>query len=62
MLQGHELTHGVTQESCNLDYSYESGAINESLSDIMGKSVQFWAKPDDINWQLSNDMNWIIAT
>jgi Zn-dependent metalloprotease len=57
---GHELTHGVTQSSCNLVYSYESGAINESLSDIMGKSVQFWAKPTDINWQLSNDMNWII--
>lgn len=57
---GHELTHGVTQETCNLDYSFESGAINESLSDIMGKSVQFWAKPDDIDWRLSNDMNWII--
>ena len=26
----------------------------------MGKSVQFWSKPTDINWQLSNDMNWII--
>lgn len=57
---GHELTHGVTQNTCNLTYSYESGAMNESLSDIMGKSVQFFAKPSDINWQLSNDMNWII--
>jgi bacillolysin len=57
---GHELTHGVTQETCGLLYSFESGAINESLSDIMGKSVQFWSKPTDINWQLSNDMNWII--
>lgn len=57
---GHELTHGVTQETCGLLYSYESGAINESLSDILGKSVQFWSKPTDINWQLSNDMNWII--
>ncbi|QEC67871.1 T9SS type A sorting domain-containing protein [Panacibacter ginsenosidivorans] len=57
---GHELTHGVTQATCGLVYSYESGAMNESLSDIMGKSVQFWSKPTDINWQLSNDMNWII--
>ncbi|MBV9963705.1 MAG: M4 family metallopeptidase [Parafilimonas sp.] len=57
---GHELTHGVTQETCGLDYFNESGAINESLSDIMGKSVQFFAKPTDINWLLSNDMNWII--
>lgn len=57
---GHELTHGVTQYTCNLNYSYQSGAINESLSDIMGKSVQFWAKPNDVNWLLSNDMNWAI--
>lgn len=55
---GHELTHGVTQYTCDLNYSYQSGAMNESLSDIMGKSVQFWAKPSDINWLLSNDMNW----
>jgi Zn-dependent metalloprotease len=57
---GHELTHGVTQTTSNLTYSGESGAMNESMSDIMGKSVQFWSKPGDVNWQLSNDMNWII--
>jgi len=59
---GHELTHGVTQESSGLNYSYESGAINESMSDIMGKSVQFWSKPTDINWEMSNDMDWIIRS
>lgn len=57
---GHELTHGVTQATSGLNYSSEPGAINESMSDIMGKSVQFWSKPSDINWQMSNDMNWII--
>ena len=57
---GHELTHGVTQATSNLTYSGESGAMNESMSDIMGKSVQFWSKPNDVNWLLSNDMNWII--
>lgn len=57
---GHELTHGVTQFTSNLNYSGESGAMNESMSDIMGKSVQFWSKPGDINWSLSNDMGWII--
>jgi hypothetical protein len=59
---GHELTHGVTQETCGLLYSNEPGAMNESLSDIMGKSVQFYSKPDDINWLMSNDMNWIIRS
>jgi hypothetical protein len=57
---GHELTHGVTQYTSGLVYSNESGAMNESMSDIMGKSVQFFAKPADINWRLSNDMGWII--
>ncbi len=57
---GHELTHGVTQETSNLVYSSQSGGINESLSDIMGKSVQFWSKPSDKSWLLSNDMNWLI--
>ena len=57
---GHELTHGFTQYTSNLNYSGESGGMNESMSDIMGKSVQFWAKPTDKNWVLSNDMNWAI--
>lgn len=57
---GHELTHGVTQETSGLIYQSQSGGINESLSDIMGKSVQFWSKPTDTSWLLSNDMNWII--
>jgi Zn-dependent metalloprotease len=36
---GHELTHGVTQHTSGLAYLWESGAINESLSDIMGEFV-----------------------
>ncbi|MEP6684443.1 MAG: M4 family metallopeptidase [Parafilimonas sp.] len=57
---GHELTHGVTQTTSQLVYSKESGAMNESMSDIMGKNVQFYTKHNDINWQLSNDMGWVI--
>ena len=59
-ITAHELTHGVTQYTSRLTYNGESGAINESMSDIMGKSVQFYTKPNDINWQLSNDIPWII--
>jgi Zn-dependent metalloprotease len=33
----HELTHGVTQFESNLFYYYQSGAINESFSDIWGE-------------------------
>jgi Zn-dependent metalloprotease len=34
---GHELTHAVTQRSSNLLYYYQSGAINESFSDVWGE-------------------------
>lgn len=36
----HEFTHGVTYHSSNLQYSYESGALNESFSDIFGIVIQ----------------------
>jgi thermolysin len=38
----HELTHAVTESSSNLIYQNESGALNESFSDIMGTSVEFF--------------------
>ncbi|KGN33256.1 peptidase [Knoellia sinensis KCTC 19936] len=40
---GHEMTHGVTQNSSNLTYSGESGGLNESTSDIFGSMVEFSA-------------------
>lgn len=43
---GHEYTHGVTEYSANLIYSYESGALNESFSDIFGTCVEFYSQPD----------------
>jgi len=36
---GHELTHGVTQFTSNLFSYYQSGAINESLSDVWGEFI-----------------------
>jgi thermolysin len=38
----HELTHGVTSSSSNLIPVNESGALNESFSDIMGTSAEFF--------------------
>lgn len=37
---GHELTHGVTENTANLDYYGEPGALNESISDIIGNSIE----------------------
>lgn len=43
-IMGHEFTHGVTQSSAQLDYKSESGALNESFSDIFGEMVESWAE------------------
>lgn len=37
---GHELTHGVTENESGLNYYYQSGAINESFSDVFGELIQ----------------------
>lgn len=42
---GHEIGHGVCEKTANLIYSYESGAINEALSDIWGAMVEYNADP-----------------
>lgn len=38
----HEYSHGVTQYSSDLVYAFESGALNESFSDIMGTTAEFY--------------------
>jgi len=53
---GHELTHGVTQYTGNLNYSYQSGALNESFSDVFGSLV----KQRGLG-QTATDADWIIG-
>ncbi|MGH8507259.1 MAG: M4 family metallopeptidase [Gammaproteobacteria bacterium] len=38
-VDAHELTHAVTEFSANLFYYMQSGALNESFSDIFGETV-----------------------
>lgn len=53
---GHELTHGVTQHSAALEYSGQSGALNESVSDVFGSLVkQYHLK------QTADDADWLIG-
>jgi Zn-dependent metalloprotease len=39
----HEISHGVTAKTANLNYSGASGALNEATSDIFGTMVEFYA-------------------
>ncbi len=54
---GHEFTHGVTRFTANLKYLNESGALNESFSDIFGAAVEFWADPEKADWLVGEDFD-----
>jgi Zn-dependent metalloprotease len=53
---GHELAHGITQYSAGLEYRYESGALNESFSDVVGSLVKQWSLG-----QRAEDADWLIG-
>jgi Zn-dependent metalloprotease len=53
---GHELTHGVTQHEANLNYSGQSGALNESVSDVFGIQVKQRALKQDVT-----QSDWLIG-
>jgi Zn-dependent metalloprotease len=52
----HELTHGVTANEAQLQYSGQSGALNESISDVFGSLVKQWA-----NSQTAEQADWLIG-
>jgi hypothetical protein len=56
----HEMTHGVTEHESNLIYLNQSGAINESFSDIWGEFVDLTnSKGNDdlsVKWQMGEDL------
>ncbi|HEY0429532.1 MAG TPA: M4 family metallopeptidase [Pyrinomonadaceae bacterium] len=55
---GHEMTHGVTERTAALTYASESGALNESWSDIMGSMVELYADGGVVSadtWKIGED-------
>jgi Zn-dependent metalloprotease len=52
---GHEITHGITERTSNLVYSYESGAMNEGFSDIFGTAIEAFARPGNTDWLIGGD-------
>jgi hypothetical protein len=55
---GHEMTHGVIDRSSDLFYWGQSGAINESLADVMGEIVDHrnTLVAGDAAWPLGEDI------
>ncbi len=55
---GHEMTHGVTERTAGLVYQNESGALNESMSDVFGAMVERYKNGGTVNnqtWQIGED-------
>lgn len=53
---GHELTHGVTEHTAALRYAGQSGALNESISDVFGSLVEQYARS-----QTAATASWLIG-
>ncbi|WP_237981837.1 M4 family metallopeptidase [Bacillus thuringiensis] len=51
-IAGHEFTHAITSSESNLEFSGESGAINEALSDIMGTAIEKYINNGEFNWTI----------
>jgi len=52
---GHELSHGITEKTAGLIYERQSGALNESFSDIFGEMVE--ARTRGVNdWLVGSEL------
>lgn len=59
-VDAHELTHAVTELTANLLYYMQSGALNESFSDIFGETVDLTntggTDTPAVRWQIGEDI------
>ena len=53
---GHELSHGVTEDESQLQYFNQSGALNESMSDVFGSLIK-----QKLNNQTAAQADWLIG-
>lgn len=53
---GHELSHGVTEDESQLQYFNQSGALNESMSDVFGSLIKQYARN-----QTADKADWLIG-
>jgi bacillolysin len=57
---GHEWTHAVTERSANLYYYSQSGALNESFSDVFGETIDLsngsGTDTSTVRWRIGEDI------
>src|SRR5690606_33927753 len=61
-IAAHEIAHGLTTFSANLIYQSEPGALNESFSDIFGAAVEAYARPNNTNWTIGEDIGFSLRS
>ena len=49
-IAAHEMTHGIIERTVNLEYRFQSGALNESFADVFSVMV------DDDDWLVGEDV------
>ncbi|MBH5318306.1 S-layer homology domain-containing protein [Paenibacillus sp. GSMTC-2017] len=57
----HEVTHGVTDFSSDLEYRNQSGALNESFSDIFGNLIEMEVEGNE-NWTIGEDSGLLLRS
>jgi Zn-dependent metalloprotease len=55
-VSAHELAHAITDRTCRLAYKNQSGALNESFSDVIGVCCEQWYQG-----QLPSEADWLIG-
>lgn len=59
---GHEFGHAVCENTCNLTYSKEPGALNEAFSDIWGCTIEYKYAPDKETWNMGEDLGYVLRS
>ncbi|MCI4671451.1 MAG: M4 family metallopeptidase, partial [Bacteroidia bacterium] len=55
-IYAHEFAHGVTRNSADLIYANESGALNESFSDIFGNTIEYFLDENQFTWYVGEQV------
>ena len=54
-VSAHEVSHGFTEQNSSLEYSAQSGGINEAFSDMAGEAAEFYMRGSN-DWQVGYDI------
>lgn len=54
-VSAHEVSHGFTEQNSGLNYSGQSGGINEAFSDIAGEAAEYYMRGSN-DWKVGYDI------